>query len=65
MISKLGIVEEEADESLFWLELVVECGFMAENRTAELYKDIESILAMVVASQITMRKRLVNPKSKT
>ena len=65
MVSKLGIVEEEADESLYWLELIVESEFMTDTRVSELYKDIESILAMTVASEITIRKGLSNLKPKT
>jgi four helix bundle protein len=32
MVSKLGIVEEEADESMFWLELIVESGMLPSSR---------------------------------
>ena len=35
-IAKMGIVEEEADEAQFWLELIVERGMLDESRVASL-----------------------------
>jgi four helix bundle protein len=56
-ISKMGIVEEETDESMYWMELIVEAGLMPENRISELYQEADEILAMVVASIKTARTR--------
>jgi len=56
-ISKMGTVEEEADESMYWMELIVDSGLMAENRISELYQEADEILAMVVSSIKTARKR--------
>jgi four helix bundle protein len=66
MIFKLTIVEEEADEALFWLELLVEAELMPESRLADLMKETDEILAMVVASIRTLRSKqnATNPKSK-
>ena len=49
-ISKMGTVEEEADESMYWMELSVESGLMTENLVSALYQEADEILAMVVAS---------------
>ena len=49
-IAKLKIVEEECDESIYWMELIVESGLMPENRIADLRKEANEILSMVVAS---------------
>ena len=49
-IHKLKIVEEECDESIYWMELIVEAGLMPANRWAELMKEGNEILAIVVAS---------------
>ncbi len=35
-IAKLGIVEEEADESAFWMELIIEGGLMQKRISAKL-----------------------------
>ncbi|MBP9663058.1 MAG: four helix bundle protein [Pyrinomonadaceae bacterium] len=57
IINKLTIVEEEADESLFWIELLIESGIVSQERLAILYSDIDEIVAMVVASIKTLRAR--------
>jgi len=65
VINKLAIVEEEADESLFWIELFIEAEIVPAKRLSGLYNDIDQIVAMTVASIKTLRsKRSVNPKSK-
>lgn len=56
-ISKLGTVEEECDESLYWMELLVESGKMKAARLASLMREAEEILAMVCASLNTARAR--------
>ncbi len=54
-ISKMGIVEEECDESLYWMELLVEGGLVDEDRLADLMGEGDEILSMVVASIRTSR----------
>jgi len=53
--AKLGIVEEETDESVYWMELIVESGIMPQERSGDLIKEANEILAMVVASIRTSR----------
>src|SRR5262245_34380255 len=57
MIAKLGTVEEKADETLYWLEMIVEAGLMPENRLADLIKEADEILAMTVSSIRTIRDK--------
>ena len=65
VLHKLAIVEEEADESLYWLELLVDAEIIKLNMLSVLMNDIDEILAMTVASIKTLRlKKLANPKSK-
>ena len=65
IINKLAIVEEEADESMFWIELLIESEIVSEKRLARLYAEIDGIVAMTVSSIKTLRARkLTNPKSK-
>lgn len=54
--AKLGIVEEEADESMFWLELLVETGTVRRELLADLLAEANEITAMVVASLRTARE---------
>jgi four helix bundle protein len=62
VIAKLGIVEEEADESIYWLELLSEAGIIRATRLVELTESLNEIVAMTVASQKTMRLNNRKPK---
>ena len=55
-ISKLSIVEEEADETLFWLEVINEMKVFNYDKLEELMKENDEILAIVVASIKTAKK---------
>ncbi|HTI52499.1 MAG TPA: four helix bundle protein [Planctomycetaceae bacterium] len=54
--SKLGIVEEEADESVFWIELLSEAKIIPAERLKDLQNEATEILRMVVASIQTARR---------
>jgi len=63
-IAKMGIVEEEADESQFWLELMVKHGLLASIRTAELEREAGQLVAITVSSIRTARRTpRSNPQS--
>jgi len=53
----LKIVEEEADESMYFLELLLEVNKVELNETQRLHKEANEILSIVVASIKTMRNR--------
>jgi four helix bundle protein len=52
-VSKLGVVLEEADESSYWLELVVESRLLPSGKLAPLRKEAEELVAIFAASRIT------------
>lgn len=52
---KLRIVEEECDESLFWMELLVENNLVKAGRLSALMKEADELLAIVVSSAKTAR----------
>src|ERR1039457_4612771 len=54
-INKLRIVEEECDESLFWMELLVDNNLVKPSRLRDLMKEADELLAIVVASAKTAR----------
>jgi len=56
VIAKLALVEEEADESLYWLDLLAESGIIKQEKLLSLAKETEEILAMTVASIKTLRR---------
>lgn len=55
-ISKMGTVEEETDESIFWMELIMESGLMQERLLKDLMREAGEILAIIVSSIKTVRK---------
>ncbi len=55
MIAKLAIVEEEADESIYWIELLIESEILPAHRLVELVDDLNQIVAITVSSQKTLR----------
>ncbi|MHB9132154.1 MAG: four helix bundle protein [Armatimonadota bacterium] len=57
VIAKLGIVEEEADETIYWLELLAESGIVPSAQAQVLAKGFDEVLAMTVASIKTLRDR--------
>ncbi len=68
MINKLKIVEEESDKTEYWLELLMEAGLVLQAQVADVYKEVDEILSMTVASIKTLRGRtskskISNPKS--
>jgi four helix bundle protein len=55
-ISKIAIVEEEADESLFWLELIAESGLMNTERLKDLTKEADELTAIFTATGKTAKQ---------
>ena len=56
-IAKMGIVEEEADETLFWLEVIEEVEIFNRDSISSLMQECNEILSIVVSSINTARKR--------
>ncbi|HQR33561.1 MAG TPA: four helix bundle protein [Blastocatellia bacterium] len=54
-IAKMGIVEEEADESAFWMEVICESGLMKDELVENLLSEANQIVAIVVSSINTAR----------
>lgn len=54
-INKLRVVEEECDESVFWMELLVDNEIAKASRLRDLMREGDEILAIVVASTKTAR----------
>ena len=66
-VNKTSIVEEEADESCFWLELLVDRGLLAPRRVRPLLKEANELTAIFVASRktaVARQKPFENRKSK-
>ena len=57
VINKLAIVEEEADESLYWIDLLIASEIVPEKRVSALADEIKAIVRMTVSSIKTLRTR--------
>src|SRR4026207_1296703 len=56
-VSKLGTVEEEADETIYWMELLIDTGIVKPRRLAGLMDEANQIPAIVIASIKTAKRR--------
>ncbi len=56
-VNKLAIVEEEADETLYWLELIGEVSGAKNVDVSRLREEASQLVAIVVASKKTARKK--------
>jgi four helix bundle protein len=57
-IAKLGIVEEEADESAFWLELIIEGSLLKPNVVEPLLNEANELTRIMASSRITARSKM-------
>ena len=61
-INKLHIALKEADETGYWLELLVESEIIDNQQFNSLYNDLKEILALLTASIKTSKKNIENEK---
>jgi four helix bundle protein len=52
-IAKIGVVEEEADETAFWMELIVDGGLLPEAKVVALLKEASELTAIMASSRIS------------
>lgn len=57
-IAKLGIAEEEVDETIFWLDMISEANLASKDIIEPIKKEASEILAIIVSSIKTARKNL-------
>src|ERR1035437_6249668 len=57
-LNKLKMVEEELDETLYWLELIIQSELIKENLLKDLMKENHELLKIIVSSITTMKKKL-------
>jgi four helix bundle protein len=60
-VAKMHIVQEEADESLYWMELLTDAKVVEAPRVADLLREADELLAIFVASINTARRK-IKPK---
>ncbi len=55
-LAKIGIVVEEADETVFWLEMLADCGVISTERLKSLTEESEELVSIFGATKHTARK---------
>jgi len=61
-IAKMGTVEEEADETIYWMQMLIQTGLVQQSRLSELLDEANQIVAIIVASIKTARAGSSHPK---
>ncbi len=61
LYSKLCIVEEECDETMYWLEILGDSGIVSKSSLAALYGEADQITRMIVAAKKRLGPRLKKP----
>lgn len=57
-LNKLKMVEEELDETLYWIELLGDTALVKSELLSDLYKENEELLKIIVSSITTMKARM-------
>ena len=67
-VSRIGVVEEEADETALWLELIIEDKILTDKKVMPLHKEANELVAIMAASYKSARSlnksEITNQKSK-
>ena len=59
------MVEEELDETLYWLELIIYSELIKEDLLKDLVKENNELLKIIVSSITTMKKKINSKNDKT
>ncbi|MCK9412195.1 MAG: four helix bundle protein [Prolixibacteraceae bacterium] len=60
---KLGIAQKECDESLYWLELLVQTNYLAESEFVSYHTEASELLKMIKSAIITSKSKSKPPKN--
>lgn len=58
-VARIGVVVEESDETVFWLEMLVDAGIVPKARMEDLLREAKELVAVFAASQRTARSTKV------
>jgi four helix bundle protein len=64
-VSKLGVVIEEADEMLFWLEMLVDLGDVHQAQVGHLMNEANELISIFVASKRTAEQSTIDHRQST
>lgn len=63
-LSRISIAEEKADETVYWLELLIEAGLVSEEKLCFLLKEERELTAILTAAGKTQKQKMNLKKSK-
>ena len=63
-LSRLSIAEEEADETIYWLELLIEAGIVSENKLKSLLQEARELTAILTASGKSQKDKMNAKKTR-
>lgn len=64
-VAKIGVVEEEANETALWLELIIEDKILPEKKIVSLLVEANELVAIMAASYISATRRVASDKSQS
>ena len=64
-LNKLKMVEEELDETQYWLELILESGLIKSNLLDDLVNENEELFKIIASTIVTMKKKINSRKDKS
>ena len=64
LIAKLGVVEEEADESAFWMELIIEGELLKPKQVVSLLDEANELARIMAQSRITAKNALIRSEKR-
>ena len=64
-LNKLKMVEEELDETIYWLELIIQSELIKENLLKDLIKENNELFKIIVSSITTMKKKINSKNDKS
>lgn len=63
-VAKLGIVEEESDETMYWIEVIAELNLVEKSLLSEIQREANELLAITISSIKTARSQTKTPSQK-
>lgn len=57
-IHKLGVAQKECDESVYWIELLKETGYLIDKEFKSIWKESSELLKMIRSAIITTKKKI-------
>jgi four helix bundle protein len=61
-VAKIGVAEEEADETALWLELIIADKLLTEKKVQSLLTEANELVAIMAASYMSARRNSAPPQ---